>query len=183
MNILDNPSEKHNIELVSVKIHRDLYTDYLIRHPEDVIPILGDLIGDSDREHLVVLNCTAKHQVINYSISSTGYTTGTCVSPADMLRTTILSGASSIFMVHNHPSGDCTPSGDDNTATTRIAACAKLLNLQLIDHIILGGSNGPLFSFYESSPELLTPEVNVKPGEAVYLPEYGLKELTASLSL
>jgi len=180
--ILSIPVQK-NIELVSVKIRRDLYTDYTVNHPEDVIPIIGELIGDSDREHIVILNCTARNRVINYSISATGYATGAYVSPVDMLRTTVLSGASVFFMAHNHPSGFCSPSEEDNVSTSRMAACAKLLNLNMMDHIILGGSSGPLFSYMASNPELLNPDIKIMPGIAAPVSEYGLRELTTDLVL
>ena len=58
-----------------------------------------------------------------------------------------LCGASSFMLIHNHPSGECTPSNEDIQITKRLEECGKLMNIELIDHIIIGDG---YFSFKEN---------------------------------
>jgi DNA repair protein RadC len=60
------------------------------------------------------------------------------VHPADVLRPVLVAGASRFIVAHNHPSGRPEPSADDLALTKRLAEAAKLLGLQLLDHIIVG---------------------------------------------
>jgi DNA repair protein RadC len=60
------------------------------------------------------------------------------VSPSDVFREAIREGAVSLVVVHNHPSGDPTPSAEDVLVTDRLVAAGKLLDVPLLDHIIIG---------------------------------------------
>ena len=66
-----------------------------------------------------------------------------------MLKVSILSNAARLIMVHNHPSGDLTPSKDDIRLTDRMQKVTGLVGIPLMDHIIVGGDNKEYFSFRE----------------------------------
>lgn len=72
-----------------------------------------------------------------------------------------MSNASSIIAIHNHPSGSVKPSKEDKLVTRRLRECGNLLGIELLDHIIIGGTSGKMFSFREE--QLLdNPERNIE---------------------
>ena len=71
-------------------------------------------------------------------------------SVSNIFKTAILSNASSIFIAHNHPSGDVSPSDEDISTTKKVRAAGKVLGIELIDHIIIGNNSGVYFSFRDS---------------------------------
>lgn len=77
------------------------------------------------------------HGSVNYTI----------VNPRDILISALLCGASSFILIHNHPSGDCSPSADDQKLTQRVKDAGALVGIPLMDHIIIGEG---VFSFKDS---------------------------------
>ena len=71
-------------------------------------------------------------------MTALGSVSGAIVSPADIFRVAVLTGASTIALAHNHPSGDPHPSTTDIKTTRAIAECGKLMQIPLIDHIVCG---------------------------------------------
>lgn len=80
----------------------------------------------------------AKNRVIAYSETGIGSTTSCSVDISSLYRKALIAGAASIICVHNHPSGDPTPSEYDIAVTERIKKAGDLLNLELLDHIVIG---------------------------------------------
>ncbi|HEY3781840.1 MAG TPA: DNA repair protein RadC [Fimbriimonadaceae bacterium] len=104
---------------------------------EDVARILNHLHSEK-REHVCVLMLDAQNQVIRWSTIHIGTLTMSMVGPREVFREAIREGASSIILAHNHPSGDTTPSPEDIEVTAKIAEIGKMLDIQLVDHIIIG---------------------------------------------
>ena len=120
-----------------------------IKDPESAIKAAGDLLKDADREVVGVINLATDGTPINLHIASIGTVRTALVEPREMLKASILSNAAKIIMVHNHPSGDMTPSKEDIMITDRMAKVCTMVGIPLVDHVIVGGDNHSYFSFHE----------------------------------
>jgi DNA repair protein RadC len=78
--------------------------------------------------------------------------------PREIFKASILSNAATIMLMHNHPSGNLTPSKQDTMMTDRMAKMCELMGIPLIDHVIVGGDNRQYFSFKEKKL-LDTPQI------------------------
>ena len=67
----------------------------------------------------------------------------------EVFKSSILANASAIIGLHNHPSGNVKPSKEDIIVTRKLQKCGQLLGIELLDHIIVGGTNGKMLSFRE----------------------------------
>lgn len=142
-------SKKENgLEFVSVRLNheRTLYSEKEISGPRDAVELLANEMDDFDREHFIVLSLATNGQVINANICSVGTLNATLVSPREVFKPAILSNASCILVLHNHPSGNLTPSREDDELTRRLAVCGKMLDIKLLDHIVVG-HDGNYFSY------------------------------------
>lgn len=99
---------------------------------------LRPLFDGLDREQFAVCCLDAKHAIIGVNIVSTGTLTLSLVHPREVFKPAILMNACALIGVHNHPSGDPTPSAEDRTLTKRLKDAADLLGISLLDHLILG---------------------------------------------
>ena len=118
----------------------------LANTPESAIEAIKEELSTLDREVVCVLNVRSDGSAINMNVVSIGTINASMCSPRDVFKSSILSNAAGIIMLHNHPSGRCLPSKDDYDITKRIAACGKLLDIELLDHLIV--SSGPVPGYY-----------------------------------
>lgn len=94
--------------------------------------------GKANREMFLVLHMDAKNRMILKETHSIGTVSCTAIYPREIARSAILNNSSSVILIHNHPSGDPTPSGNDKTETQRIIKALYLFDIKVLDHIILG---------------------------------------------
>ena len=99
--------------------------------------VAAEMVG-LRQEQLRILLLNNKHQIIEHRILYTGTLTSSPVRPAEIFRPAILASAASVAMAHNHPSGDPTPSPEDVLVTRRIREAGELLDIELIDHVVIG---------------------------------------------
>ena len=92
-----------------------------------------------EQERLVVALLNVKHAVIGLEPLYVGNVSGSSVRVGEVFRAAVRLNASAIVVCHNHPSGDPTPSADDLAVTRDIAAAGRILDIELLDHVILGG--------------------------------------------
>ena len=111
----------------------------VIHSPEDVANLLGAEMGTLDQEHLRVLPLDTKNHVTAVSEIYIGNVNSSIVRPAEVLRPAVRDNSASIIVVHNHPSGDPTPSPEDVAITRQIRESGELLGIDVLDHIILAG--------------------------------------------
>lgn len=116
-----------------------------ILEPTDLAAWFQMEIGLKDQEHFVAVYLNAKGKIITHKILYVGTLTESCVHPRDIFHDAFIYKAHSLIMVHNHPSGDITPSPQDIEFTKRIYELALLSGIQLLDHVIVG--NKDWFSF------------------------------------
>lgn len=137
---------------VGKRLARRLPARAKVDTPEKVFELLGPDLMTRDREVLNVLLVDSKIQLLRNEQVSIGTLTESLAHPREILRPALVHGAYGFVLVHNHPSGDPTPSEADKRLTHRIGQAAELMQVRLIDHVIIGSSESarlPYFSFAE----------------------------------
>ena len=89
------------------------------------------------KEHFLSLHLDSKNRIICVDLCSTGSLTASIVHPREIFKTALLSSAAAMIFLHNHPSGDPTPSREDIEITTRLREVGELLGIRILDHIIV----------------------------------------------
>ncbi|HET7685951.1 MAG TPA: DNA repair protein RadC [Candidatus Limnocylindria bacterium] len=111
---------------------------WVVRHPTDVADRLVGEMGLLEREELRVLLLTTKNAVVAMRTVYVGNLAGSSVRVGELFRDAVRRSAAGIVVVHNHPSGDPAPSGEDLRITGEIAAAGALLDIALLDHLVIG---------------------------------------------
>ena len=109
----------------------------VIGSPEDVANLLGAEMGLLEQEHLRVVHLDTKNHVTGVSEIYVGNVNSSMVRPAEVFRPAIRDNSVAIIAVHNHPSGDPTPSPEDVAITRQLRDAGELLGIELLDHIVL----------------------------------------------
>jgi DNA repair protein RadC len=110
----------------------------VIQTAVDVHHMLGTEMARLDREHFRTILLNTKNRVIRVHTVSIGGLSQAPVHPREVFKDAIRHGACAIIVVHNHPSGDASPSAEDNMITDQLAAAGKLVGIPVLDHIIIG---------------------------------------------
>lgn len=119
-----------------------------ITSPNDVCNLLMDELKYEKREKVKVIILNAKNNILKMIDLGTGTTSIAIIDPKDVLLEAVRMGAPKIILIHNHPSGDPTPSIQDLSITKRLCECSKMLGIELLDHIVIGdGRYESIFSW------------------------------------
>jgi len=110
----------------------------VVSSPADVDRLLRGRIANLDRENFVVVLLNTKNEVIETPLVSVGTLSASLVHPREVCKPAIRASAASVILAHNHPSGNVEPSQEDREVTKRLARAAKLLGIELLDHVIVG---------------------------------------------
>ena len=111
---------------------------WLIRTPSDVAEPLVDAMGSLEREELRVLLLDTKNVVTAERTVYRGNLAGSSVRVGEVFRDAVRACAAAIIVAHNHPSGDPGPSGEDLRITAELAEAGRLLDIELLDHLVIG---------------------------------------------
>ena len=143
----------YKMEVVSVRLVKDtpIISEHPIMKPEDAVDLMGEYMCELDREVLGVINLKTDGTPINCSFVSVGTVNESMAHPREIFKSSILSNAASMIIVHNHPSGNLTPSKNDTMITDRMIKMCSYMGIPLEDHIIVGGDNTSYFSFKEKN--------------------------------
>ncbi len=139
------PYRLQEVKLTLVRSHRPTFE---VHNPSDIAKAFAHL-SRNVREEFYAIFLDAANTVICVDQVSTGSIGKSLAEPAEILRTALLVGARALVVLHNHPSGSITPSADDRQVTAAIANAAKLFNIRLFDHLIIG-HHGAYFSFADA---------------------------------
>lgn len=125
-----------------VKIHplRLVRQSTEVKSPADVYRFMLPYVRREVCEVFWILALDARHQVIADQpiIITTGLINSSLAHPREVFRAAIVAGASAIVLVHNHPSGDPTPSPDDFAVTDQLVSAGRVLDLPVHDHVVIG---------------------------------------------
>ena len=109
-----------------------------IRSPKDVADYLMEDLRHLKQEHFLALLLDTKNNVIAKEIISIGTLNASIIHPREVYKPAIKKSVSAIIAVHNHPSGDPTPSREDIEVTKRLKEAGDILGIDLLDHVIIG---------------------------------------------
>lgn len=115
-----------------------------IRGPEDVFSRLGPLLRDLNQEEFHALLLNTQHRVIRRVLVTRGILDAALIHPREVFRAAIVESAAGVILVHNHPSGDPSPSREDRVVTRQLVAAGSAVGIPVLDHVIIGG--GSFFS-------------------------------------
>ena len=170
------------LKVVNVRLveSHSLHSEKVLNSPEAVAEIVANEFKNYDREVFAVINLNTKLKPININICSMGTLNTALINPREVFKSSILSNAASFIAVHNHPSGDITPSREDIAITKRLIKCGDILDIKMIDHLVIGAGNGKIYSFREEGvfDNLYSEAIEVRENRVLY----ANKEKTQTLS-
>jgi DNA repair protein RadC len=111
---------------------------YVIRSPEDGANYCMEEMRFLSQEHFVCLYLNTKNQVLQKTTVFIGSLNASIVHPREVFKEAFRRSAASIICLHNHPSGDPSPSREDIEVTKRLVECGKIIGIEVLDHIIIG---------------------------------------------
>lgn len=110
----------------------------VLDHPEAVAGLMRDEMACLETEHLKVLLLNTRRRLIRVVAVATGLLDQIVIHPREVFRPAVAAGAHAVVLVHNHPSGDPSPSEGDIRATSDLRRAGQLLKIELLDHLIIG---------------------------------------------
>ena len=136
------------LEQVAIRMVEQLplYSKEPMNNPDAAIRVMNEFLSQMDRELFCIVNLQADLTPINMNIVSVGSLNEALINPREIFKSAILSNAHSMMLIHNHPSGNLTPSTSDIQTTARMQELGELMGISLVDHIITG-RNGNYYSF------------------------------------
>jgi DNA repair protein RadC len=123
--------------------------DDRIRCSEDVKNYLWHDMRNHDKEHFVILILDTKNRVLRKDTITIGTLDSSIIHPREVFKSAMKSNAASVIIVHNHPSGDPTPSLDDIATTKRLRDAGEIVGISVLDHVIIGEKEH--YSFKDSN--------------------------------
>jgi DNA repair protein RadC len=110
--------------------------------PENAVRFAERVIKDDAREHFLAIHLDARHRPVGHQVVSVGTATATLVHPREVFQPAVLLGALGTILLHNHPSGDPTPSREDRALTRRLCEAGRVLGIPVLDHVVWARSQG-----------------------------------------
>lgn len=108
-----------------------------IRGPSDVFRTMGPRLRDRPQEEFHALLLNTRHRVLRSVLVTRGTLDASLIHPREVFRLAVGEGAAGIILVHNHPSGDPTPSTEDRAVTRQLADAGRTLGIPVLDHVIV----------------------------------------------
>ena len=141
--------DERNLNVVRVKLIDDtpLFNDKPIRCIEDAISLIQKELKNCDREMFCTLHLNVAGIPLSMSVISIGELSSAPVHPREVFKASILSNASAVIFMHNHPSGVLSPSEEDKKTTKRLEMAGQILGIPVVDHIIVGERAENYYSF------------------------------------
>lgn len=136
---------KAAIEIGKRALAHPLSTGQPIRSSRDVFQAYAPRLRDLRHETFQLLLLDAKHALIRETTISEGTLTASLVHPREVFSIAVRESAAAVICVHNHPSGDPTPSSEDRVLTRRLQEAGEVLGIPVLDHVVIG--DGRYISF------------------------------------
>lgn len=141
-----------SLEVVNIQMVRErtvLYNGNRLTAPHQAAEAFTTLVGLPDREYFVAMHLDGKNKIQSVSVISQGSLNQSIVHPREVFKAAILSNAAAVIVVHNHPTGDLTPSQEDIAITKRLKDAGDIMGIRILDHIIVNTDTGDFNSFVE----------------------------------
>lgn len=108
-----------------------------LRGPEDVYRHYHPSLRHSHQERFFAVLLDGRHRVLRHEVVSLGTLTASLVHPREVFRPALRASAAALILVHNHPSGDPTPSAEDRDVTARLVRAGQILGVRVLDHVVV----------------------------------------------
>jgi DNA repair protein RadC len=134
------------------RLAEENFVEQRIETPEQVYQLLGSELRALHKESLRIILLDTRYNLVRVEQVSLGSLNESIAHPRDIFKPAVLYSAYAVIVVHNHPSGDPSPSQADHSLTRRLREAAEILQIKLLDHVIIGAPNDkrpPYFSFKE----------------------------------
>jgi len=148
---------------------RKVPTERQISTPQMAVSLARRFVHDEAREHFTALYLDSRHRPIAHSIVSVGTATASLVHPREVFQAAVLTGACALLVLHNHPSGDVSPSSEDRAVTKRLADAGALIGIRLLDSIVWTHGDSSYTSLQELEPSLFE-TANANAGASIASP-------------
>ncbi|MGD2046069.1 MAG: DNA repair protein RadC [Gemmatimonadota bacterium] len=109
-----------------------------IRGPGDVFARVGPRLRDLRQEEFHALMLNSRHRVVREVLVTRGTLDSSLIHPREVFRPAVAEGAAGVILVHNHPSGDPTPSAEDRAVTRQLAEAGRAVGIPVLDHVVVG---------------------------------------------
>ena len=136
-----------SIELGKRVFEEEKKTQIKLNNSSLIYEYFKDKLKNEKQENFYAIYLDSKSNLISYKLLFKGTLNSSCVHPREIFKYAHLESAYSIIVIHNHPSGDPTPSKEDEKTTKSLIEIGKLMSIPVVDHIIFGKNK--YFSFYE----------------------------------
>jgi DNA repair protein RadC len=139
-----------SVDVVAIQMVRErqfLYDGTRVTQPEQAAAAFRVLVGNPDREYFVVMLLDGKNRIVAANVVSQGSLNQSIVHPRETFKAAILANSAAILLVHNHPTGDLSPSREDIEITHRLKEAGDLLGIRVLDHIIVDTETEDCCSF------------------------------------
>lgn len=137
--------------MCELKIIRERKEGYGLRQQfrssQEIYEMFRERFERADREEFLVLLLDAKNKLLGFHVVSVGSLTSSIVHPREVYKIAILGNAAALIFLHNHPSGDPTPSAEDLHITNRLRQVGDVLGIRVLDHVVIG--DGRYVSFVD----------------------------------
>lgn len=115
------------------------FSNNKITSPRDVADVFVPLLKDELKERFIVISLNSSNKIIKFDTISVGNLNSSVVHPREVFKTAIENSSASIILLHNHPSGNPEPSGEDIAITKKLTETGKIMDIPVFDHIIIAG--------------------------------------------
>jgi len=113
----------------------------IIKSSKDIYNLFSDKLKGKSQEYFYIVMLNTKNKVIGIKKISLGILDASIIHPREIFKPAIKNSAARLIMVHNHPSGDPTPSEEDIVITKKLIEAGNLIGIEVMDHVIIGDSN------------------------------------------
>lgn len=159
---------------IRLKEGHPLYSEKPVSTPAAAIEVMRKEMSQYDREVLCVVNLDTRLKPINFHVVSVGELDTSIAYIPNILKTGILSNARSFMILHNHPSGNISPSKEDIQMTKQLVEAGKIIGLPCTDHIIIGARTGDYLSMREwGSVDFNRKEISMTAEQVLHVGEPG----------
>lgn len=128
-----------------IQMQSKWFSEKVIKSPEDIAEIFIPILRDEVKEKFIVVCLNSANKIINYEVITVGILNSSLIHPREIFKVAIENNSANIIIIHNHPSHNPEASNEDIKVTRLINEAAKIMDIRLFDHIIIGGDN--FFSF------------------------------------
>ena len=123
---------------LSKRVNSGRICEKVVSCPSDIALHYLERMRGLEKEHLIGVFLDSKNKIIKDEIISIGTLNSSLIHPREVFKEAIRNSANAVILVHNHPSGDCSPSDEDRRVTAALKEAGKLVGIEVLDHIVVG---------------------------------------------